>query len=213
MRFADILIRGGVLAVLCAGVSGCATLAERPAPQSIAAGASSAVDADVSPAVRQAFERARRALQAGRVDEAERRFRALARSYPELGGPHANLGMIYRHAGKLSDAVAELEQAVRLSPRQPVFFNQLGITYRQQGQFRKARDAYERAIALDPNYAAAYLNLGILCDLYLWDASRALEMYDRYLALAGSDDTVNKWVVDIRNRNRQQSKLSRKEQE
>ena len=65
--------------------------------------------------------------------------------------------------------MAELEQAAKLSPRQPIYLNQLGIAYRQQGQFAKARDAYERAIALDPGYAAALLNLGILYDLYLGD--------------------------------------------
>ncbi|HEY1391815.1 MAG TPA: tetratricopeptide repeat protein, partial [Methylibium sp.] len=141
-------------------------------------------------------------------------------SNPELGGPHANLGLIYGRAGKLPEAVAELEQATRLSPQQPQYFNQLGIAYRRQGQFAKAREAYERAIALDPNYAAAYLNLGILSDLYLWDGQRALELYDRYLALSpGGDAQVSKWVADLKNRKPQQqqqqrlSLLNRKEQE
>ena len=74
-------------------------------------------------------------------------------------------------------SATELEQAVKLNPRQPIYLNQLGITYRQQGQFAKARDAYQRALALDPGYAAAALNLGILYDLYLGDSPRALEQY------------------------------------
>ena len=136
-----------------------------------------------TPATQRAFDDASRALRSGRADDAERAFQALAQANPELGGPHANLGVIYRQAGKLAEAVGELEQAVKLSPRQPIYLNQLGIAYRQQGQFAKARDAYERAIALDPGYAAAVLNLGILNDLYLGDTPRALELYDRYLAL------------------------------
>jgi tetratricopeptide (TPR) repeat protein len=69
------------------------------------------------------------------------------------------------------------------------------------GQFAKAREAYERAIALDPNYAQAVLNLGILNDMYLWDAKRALELYDRYLALTpGGDAVVTKWIADLKNR-------------
>ena len=90
--------------------------------------------------------------------------------------------------------------------------NQLGIAYRQQGEFTKARASYERAIALDPAYAAATLNLAILNDLYLWDSKRALELYDRYLALsAGGDATVTKWVADLKNRKPPASLLSRKD--
>jgi len=155
----------------------------------------------VNPAAQRAFDDARRALRAGRNEEAERSFKALTQSNPELGGAHANLGVIYRQQGKLPEAVAALEQAVKVSPQQPVFFNQLGITYRMQGQFAKAREAYDSAIALDPAYAAPVLNLGILNDLYLSDAPRALGLYDRYLTLVpGGDPAVAKWVVELKNR-------------
>jgi Flp pilus assembly protein TadD len=150
--------------------------------------------------VQAAFDTARRALRAGRTDDAERQLKALAQSNPELGGVHANLGLLYRQAGKLPEAVAELERAVQASPKQAVFHNQLGITYRQQGEFAKARDAYEKAIALDAAYASPVLNLGILNDLYLQDRKRALALYDQYLALAGSDAAVTKWVADLKNR-------------
>ena len=176
------------------------------------------VKADEEPAVnasaQRAFDDARRALRAGRTQDAERAFKALTVSNPELGGPHANLGLIYRQAGKTAEGVAELEKAVQASPRQPVFFNQLGIAYRQNGQFSKAREAYEKAIALDAEYAAPLLNLGILHDLYLWDGKRALELYDRYLALSpGGDTTVVKWVADLKNRKPQHAMLARREKE
>ena len=137
---------------------------------------------------------------------------ALAQANPELGGPHANLGVIYRQAGKLDESLAEIEQAARLGPRQPVFLNQLGIAYRQQGQFAKSRDAYQRALALDPGYAAAALNLAILYDLYLADTQRALELYGRYLALVpNGDPTVTKWVADLKNRKPGPITVSRQE--
>jgi Flp pilus assembly protein TadD len=243
MRFADPLRRCSLLGALCAAISGCAGVggpkpaaapqaAAPVAPQSGAAaappGAASPASAQtaavataraketpsgISPDVQRTFEYALDALNAGQTDEAAKVFRALTRTNADLGGPHANLGIIYRQAGKPAEAVAELEQAVRLNPQQPVFLNQLGISYRQQGQFAKAREAYEKAIALDPNYPAAYLNLGILFDLYFWDSKRALDLYDRYLALTpGGDDKVVKWVADIKNRSQQGSKLSRQEQ-
>jgi Flp pilus assembly protein TadD len=154
----------------------------------------------VDPRAQAAFDTAKRALRAGRYDDAERQLKALAASNPELGGVHANLGVLYRQAGKLPEAVAAMEQAVQASPKQAVFQNQLGITYRLHGQFVKAREAYEKAIALDAAYASPVLNLGILNDLYLQDRKRALVLYDQYLALSGGDAAVTKWVADLKNR-------------
>jgi tetratricopeptide (TPR) repeat protein len=172
-----------------------------------------AAEAPLSPTVLREFEYARRAMIAGRLDEAERGFLALTKSNPELGGTHANLGIIYRQKQKLDESVAALERAVKANPKQAVYFNQLGIAYRMVGQFAKAREAYEKAIALDPNYALAHLNLGILFDVYLWDSKRALELYDRYLSLSpGGDDKVKKWASDLRNRNQPRSLAARKEQ-
>ena len=239
MRFAETLMRSAVLAVLCAGVAGCASLtdawsgfgstkeapAATPAPAvsttttttsataSVATPAPVEVLAPVDANAQRTFDAARRSLAAGRTEEAERGFAALAKSNPELGGAHANLGLIYSRAGKTDEAVTALEQAVRASPKQPVFQNQLGIAYRQQGQFAKARGAYEKALDLDPNYAAACLNLGILHDLYLRDAKRALELYDRYLTLPnGKEPVVTKWVADLKNRKPAQNTAAKKEQ-
>lgn len=172
------------------------------APTAVAAnGAVARDDASVNASVQRAFDAARRALAAGRLEDAERGFRALTMSNPELGGPYANLGLIYRRTGKLADSVSALEQATRLSPRQAMYFNELGISYRQSGQFEKARGAYESALALAPDDADAHLNLGILYDLYLWNADQAQRHYERYLALTpGGDQVVGKWVADLKNR-------------
>ncbi len=172
-----------------------------------------ALEPVVPSAVQHAFDDARQALRAGRMEEAQRGFEALTQAHPELGGAHANLGLIHRQAGRLAQAVAALEQAVKASPDQPQYWNQLGIARRMHGQFVPAREAYEKAIALDPGYAAPVLNLGILNDLYLGDGRRALELYGRYLALSpGGDATVDKWVIDLKNRKGDGVVLGRKEQ-
>ncbi len=214
MRFADVCRSLAALS-LVAGAVGCSTVSEpfnamrqaiTPASGNASAssnprGAAPVPEEPVNPVTQRAFDDASRALRSGRADDAEKAFRALAQANPELGGPHANLGVIYRQAGKLTESVTELELAVRLNPRQPIFFNQLGVSYRMQGQFAKARDTYQKAIALNPAYGPATLNLGILYDLYLGDAPRALELYGRYLALSpGGDATVTKWVADLKNR-------------
>lgn len=237
-RVRALLPRVGVILVVLAA-SGCATVSElrdkvvatasaataavtpAPAASSAAPATSSSataaprpavVDAPVSAAVQKTYDDANRALRAGRTADAERGYRALVQSNPELGGPHANLGLIQRRAGKLPEAAAEFELAVKANPAQPVYLNQLGISYRQLGQFDKARSAYERAIAADPAYAAPLLNLGILNDLYLGDAKRAAELYERYLALSPSGDAVvTKWVAELKNRKAAPDAVSRKE--
>ena len=184
-----------------------ATAAERAAANDKAVPSTIAVppkraepEVPVDPRAQAAYDTARRAMRAGRNDEAERQLKTLAQSNPELGGVHANLGLIYRQAGKLPEAAAALEKAVQVNPDQAVFHNHLGIIYRQQGQFNKARDEYDKAIALDATYASPVLNLGILNDLYLQDRKRALVLYDQYLAIAGGDAAVTKWVADLKNR-------------
>jgi tetratricopeptide (TPR) repeat protein len=228
MRFASLSWRLGATALLL-GAAGCSTVSDgmssikgavtpgTSAPVGATGAAPSRAaaqptyEAPVNPTTQRAFDDASRALRSGRVDGAEPAYKSLAQANPELGGPHANLGVIYRQNGKLAESAGELEQAVKLNLRQPIYLNQLGITYRQQGQFAKARDAYQRAIALDGTYAAAALNLGILYDLYLGDSQRALEQYARYLALAPSDATVSKWVADLKNRKPAPITVSRQE--
>jgi Flp pilus assembly protein TadD len=211
---------GAALAGLLAGCGSLQAIRDTVSPPTPAAAASApgaqaaAPLPPVDPAVQQAFDRAGQALRAGHVEEAERGYRAIVHVHPELAGPHAAVGVIHRRANRVNEAVAEFEQAVKLSPAQPVYWNQLGAAYRLQGQFVKARDAYEHAIALDPAYAAPVLNLGILHDLYLGDGKHALELYDRYLALSPQGDaTVSKWVADLKNRKPQPITVSRKEKE
>jgi len=155
----------------------------------------------IAPATERAYYDALALMRAGHAADAERGFRALTKSDPDLAGPHANLGLLARQAGHLPEAVSELEQATTLAPGLAVAWNQLGLAYRQSGEFTKARDAYQHAIAIDPNYATAVLNLGVLDDLYLGDSARALELYTRYLALTpAGDPVVAKWVADVKNR-------------
>lgn len=78
---------------------------------------------------------------------------------------------------------------------------QKGIEARRAGRFEEAKAAYEQAIAASPTAAAPVLNLAILHDLYLGDAPKALELYERYLTLAQPPDAaVAKWVSELKSR-------------
>ena len=177
-----------------------ASAAAASAPQADA-GPRPASTGPLSPATQRAYDDALALMRAGHAADAEKGFRALTQSDPDLAGPHANLGLLARQAGRFPEAVGELEKATTLAPGLAIAWNQLGLAYRQNGDFTKARDAYDHALAIDPNYATAVLNLGVLDDLYLGDSARALELYTRYLALTpAGDPVVTKWVADVKNR-------------
>jgi lipoprotein NlpI len=108
-----------------------------------------------------------------------------------------------------------LNKAIKINPNRPDTYNQLGIVLRSAGQFKAARDAYEQALRFDSNYAYAHLNLGILYDLYLRDARKALDHYERYQNLLPvQDKQVSKWVVDLKRRTqkRKKTKTAKKQQ-
>lgn len=140
-------------------------------------------------------------MSAGDFAAAEQEFRALAASYPSYSGPLLNLGILHAKAGRLDEAEKSIRGAVERNANNAAAFNQLGIVYRKLGRFKEADEAYQRALQVDPNYALAYLNLGVLCDLYLQQPQRALEAYERYLALAATPDAkVSNWVTELKKR-------------
>jgi Flp pilus assembly protein TadD len=152
---------------------------------------------------RQMYQQALTALGAGRYPEAERALLAVIRREPELAGPRANLGILYARTGHSAQAFESLKQAIRLNPDRAAYYNELGMVSRREGRFDEARRYYAKALDLDPSYAYAHLNIGILYDLYLQDAAKAMQHYQRYRELApGEAGTVTKWIADLQQRGR-----------
>ncbi len=163
--------------------------------------AAAPVEEPLPPEAVQKFDQAVVHMSGGDAASAEREFRALADAYPTYSGPLLNLGILQVKARRFEDAEKSLRSAVDRNGNNAQAFNQLGIVYRKLGRFKEADVAYQRAVEIDPKYAIAYLNLGVLCDLYLQQPERALEAYERYLALAGTpDEKVNGWVTELKKR-------------
>ncbi len=197
-------VRAALLAAGLALLSACAALPRAAAPPAptAPAGAPGAGPAPVPPAARAAFGQALAALEAGEDDTAEQALLQLTRDFPELSGPHANLGLLYLRQDRPDEAARELERAVTLNPEQAAAWNALGIVHRQRGDFEAAREAYEAALAADPDLAEAHRNLAILLDLYLGRVDEALIHYRRYQALRGDDPQAARWVVEAERRAR-----------
>ena len=191
------------LILLMAGLAGCATALPSTGTRTPASAIAvkNKPESAVNPLVQRDFAGALSAMKLGHYKDAERMLLALTRLHPELSGPYANLGIVYFRLGKMPEATEALEKAIRINPDRAAYHNQLGIVYRQSGQLDKAREAYSRALLIDSNYLNTHLNLGILYDLYLQDQGKALQHYERYQALLPSADAqVNKWIVDLKQR-------------
>src|SRR5690606_2578140 len=122
-------------------------------------------------------------------------------AHPGLPGPHVNLAILHRKAGRDDAALLALERALALDANHPEANNELGILLRERGQFDAAEAAYRRALERRPDYALALYNLGVLLDLYMQRPAEALECYEAYQeAAAEPDERVARWIVDLRRR-------------
>ena len=195
--------------LLVAALAGCASgppVATSPAAQADVTETASGTDAVAAPTIdvpndaRVSFERALAAMRSGDVTEAELELEQLILEHPDFAGPRVNLAIIYMDSGRDEAAQAALERALALNPTHAEAHNQLGILMRRQGKFAEAEQAYGDALAIAPDYALAHYNLGVLLDLYLQRPEEALPHYERYQTLAGEDERVKKWIIDLRRR-------------
>jgi Flp pilus assembly protein TadD len=145
-----------------------------------------------------------RALGLMRSDptQASLEFQLMTQTYPDLPGPYADLGLLYRNANQLAEAEASFQKATELAPWDAACWTEYGVTLRQAGKFAEARAAYEKAIAVNPNYAPAHRNLGVLLDLYLEDPFGAQSELETYKTLTGEDKPVSGWLAELRSRTR-----------
>jgi Flp pilus assembly protein TadD len=145
-----------------------------------------------------------RALGLMRTDptQASLEFQLMTQTYPDLSGPYANLGILFRNSNQLADAESWLQKATEHAPWDAATWTEYGLTLRQAGKFSEARTAYEKAIAANPSYAAAHRNLAVLLDLYLDDPLTAQSEFETYKTLTGEDKPVSGWLAELRARNK-----------
>jgi tetratricopeptide (TPR) repeat protein/TolB-like protein len=116
------------------------------------AGASVASEASDTPPGH--VRRGRQELAAGRLDSAEREFRAALRADETDAGAHRGLAEIDRRQGKLDDAVKELQASLGARDSAAVR-TMLARIYLEEKKPDLARVEAERALKLAPNYSGA----------------------------------------------------------
>ena len=148
------------------------------------------------------FTRALALMRGNDPTQAMLEMQVLTQSYPDLSGPHANLGVLHRNANQLAESEAALAKAAERAPWDAQTWNEYGLTLRQAGKFAEARAAYESAIKANPSYAPAHRNLGVVLDLYLEDPVTAQTEFETYKTLTGEDKPVSGWLAELRARNK-----------
>lgn len=143
------------------------------------------------------------AMRSGEYKKAQALLITTVNQQPNFSNAHLNLGISYVKNKSLSEAENAFKHAIRSNPENITAYNHLGILYRALGKFSDAEKAYLHAINIDSDYAFAHLNLGILYDLYLYDIPNAIDQYNNYLTIIGTEDKqVRKWIVALKRRNK-----------
>lgn len=100
--------------------------------------------------------------QNGRFDDAEKSALLITKEFPEHQFSWKVLGVVFRQAGRQSDAINAIQKAVQLSPTDVEAHNNLGNMLREMGRFVEAQRSCKEALALKPDFAEAHNNLGVI---------------------------------------------------
>ncbi len=197
----DAVLRTVLLALSVSALTACSTLGGSPVVRAPSGATATTQDAP-SPELQARYASLLSRLQAGDTGAATE-LAAFSTENPELAGPLLNLGLARARAGDEAGARALFERASAVCSHCGPVWNELGVLDRLQGRFTEAEKAYRRAIELEPGYAPAYYNLAVLYELYIPRPDLALENYERYLQMGGTDGAgqdVEKWAGDLRRR-------------
>jgi tetratricopeptide (TPR) repeat protein len=98
-------------------------------------------------------------FQQGKLDDAEREFRAILRLTPDYAAAHERLGDTLNNQGRLEEAAAEYALFLRAVPSDFDALTRMGIAQSRTGQHDAAIRALSSAVEVQPSNATAHANL------------------------------------------------------
>jgi tetratricopeptide (TPR) repeat protein len=110
--------------------------------------------------VNEALSAAWDAFQAKDLPRAEQIYRMIVQHSPAVAHAWYMLGAVQQVQGRLAEAVASYQEAIRLVPEFPEACNNLGVALHAMGRGDEAIATLRRALALRPDYPEAHNNLG-----------------------------------------------------
>lgn len=121
--------------------------------------------------------------QAGRLEEAERVYRGVLAQVPHSPEALVYLGIVQFDRRQFEASVTSYREALRLSDRFPVAWNNLGNSLRMLGEIDEAESCFAKALDQQPGYLSALINRGTL---WVWsgEIERGLHWYREGLKVA-----------------------------
>lgn len=111
----------------------------------------------------------------------------------------ANLALAQLRAGNIGDAKQAANNASKLEQQSAPLQNLLGLINVEDGAYKTAEKHYARALELKPDFANAHYNLALLNDIYYQNIAKAIQHYERYLALIkNTDPDTEAWVAELK---------------
>ena len=78
---------------------------------------------------------------------------------PALAGAKVTYGAALAESGQSDAAIASLEQAIDIDPRNPLAYRELALVYQKSKRFDRAEEVYKKAIRARPGEWRSYMNL------------------------------------------------------
>jgi len=84
-----------------------------------------------------------------------------------------------------------IKTSVAIKKERGIYHYNLGVAYAQAKLYSEAIEEYEKSIESNPDNADAYYNLGVLYETVEADTEKAIENYEKYLALNPAPEDVD----------------------
>jgi tetratricopeptide (TPR) repeat protein len=106
------------------------------------------------------------AVQAGRVDEAARQFKAAVDLNPTSAEAQSNLANVLVEAGAIAEGIDHYQQSLRIAPRNVITRTNLGVALVRAQRLQEAESQFEQVLQVMPDYEPARRNLSVLQALH-----------------------------------------------
>ena len=104
-------------------------------------------------------------------------YRQVTDRVPQFYDAYSVLGVAFSKMGRLDDAIALYQKALKLYPYHPMVYFNLGLAYQMKGDLKKAVETYRISSEYEPAFAPPYNNRGII----LYQQGRVQEAIDVFL--------------------------------
>lgn len=102
------------------------------------------------------------------------------------------LGVAYRHAGKIAESIQAYQSALARDPENPVVMKNLGDAFYLNKDYPKAIEKYQKVVQENPRFHQAHSSLG-LAYYQLKKYEEALEEFEIVLKLNPKDEQAKKF--------------------